>query len=68
MLIALALLGDVTSGQRAEAGLEWNVVDHGDVDAGGIAHTMINRQLLSRETAGVDISVVNDGKTPASAM
>ncbi|HAT6539622.1 TPA: galactokinase [Corynebacterium striatum] len=27
---------------------------------GGVAHTMINRQLLSRETAGVDITVVND--------
>lgn len=27
---------------------------------GGIAHTMINRQLLSRETAGMDITVVSD--------
>ena len=27
---------------------------------GGIVHTMINRQLLSRETAGADITVVTD--------
>ncbi|MBK4139311.1 galactokinase [Corynebacterium macginleyi] len=27
---------------------------------GGIVHTMINRQLLSRETAGADITIVND--------
>lgn len=27
---------------------------------GGIVHTMVNRQLLSRETAGADITIVSD--------
>ncbi|MDO5031320.1 galactokinase family protein [Corynebacterium sp.] len=30
------------------------------VRLGGIIHTLINRQMLSRETAGMDITVVND--------
>ena len=64
--ISLQALADLATAQQPSTDAEGQPVippaPEGGLAArvGGIVHTMINRQLLSRETAGADITIASD--------